>query len=124
MGEAKRRSQLDPSWGKLSGLSIQEPRVTYLTESNPEYKVAKSLKIKVYPHAKRVFLVKVDYSDSESYVGVVNLFLSQGEITANSVFVCKKSASRDGKQVMESILKLVGSKAKNEWFKFKPIYDE
>jgi len=115
MGEAKRRQKLDPNWAKSGGFSQpNKPKITYLTEEHPDYEKASELKKTFYPDKNRVYLVRLDYSDGEYFVGAVYAFLRGTEITVNAMWSANPNSQRTGLELLQSIRRDIGNKAKDE----------
>jgi len=115
MGEAKRRKNLDPNWAKSEGFSQpNKPKITYLTESHPDYEKASELKNTFYPGQTFVYLVRLDYSDGEYFVGAVYAFLIGTEITVNAMWSANPNSQRTGLEILESIRREIGLKARDD----------
>ncbi|MBE8990176.1 hypothetical protein [Nostoc sp. LEGE 12450] len=130
MGEAQRRKKLDPNWGKSGGFKKSDPnlgksegfnhpnkpKITYLTESHPDYQTASDIKNAHYAGKSRVYLVRLDYADGEYFVGAVNTFLVGTEITVNAIWTPYPNSQRTGLEILDSIRRDIGLKAKDEMF--------
>lgn len=115
MGEAKRRQKLDPNWAKSGGFSQpNKPKITYLTEEHPDYQKASKLKNTFYPNKNRVYLVRLDYRDGDYFVGAVHAFLQESEIAVNAMWSANPNTQRTGLEVIQSIRRDIGLKARDE----------
>ncbi|WDD30198.1 hypothetical protein PQG02_00420 (plasmid) [Nostoc sp. UHCC 0926] len=130
MGEAKRRKKSDPNWGKSEGFKKSDPnlgkseafnhpnkpKITYLTESHPDYQTASDIKNAHYAGKSRVYLVRLDYADGEYFVGAVNTFLVGTEITVNAIWTPYPNSQRTGLEILDLIRRDIGLKARDEMF--------
>ncbi|MCC5619754.1 hypothetical protein LC605_33020 [Nostoc sp. CHAB 5836] len=117
MAEAKRRKKSDPNWGKSEGFNHpNKPKITYLTESHPDYQTASDMKNAYYAGKSRVYLVRLDYADGEYFVGAVNTFLVGTEITVNAIWTPYPNSQRTGREILDSIRRDIGLKARDEMF--------
>lgn len=117
MGEAKRRKKSDPNWGKSEAFNHpNKPKITYLTESHPDYQTASDIKNAHYAGKARVYLVRLDYADGEYFVGAVNTFLVGTEITVNAIWTPYPNSQRTGLEILDLIRRDIGLKAKDEMF--------
>jgi len=115
MGEAKRRKNLDPNWAKSEGFSQpNKPKITYLTKEHPDYEKASELKNNFYKDKNRVYLVRLDYSDGDYFVGAVHAFLQGSEIAVNAIWSANPNTQRTGLEVIQSIRRDIGLKARDE----------
>lgn len=119
MGEAKRRKKLDPNWGQFQQVPQPEkPKITYLSEEHADYEKACAVRETFYPDQERVYLVRVDYSDGDYFVGAVNVFLVGTEITVNAIWAANSNTQRTGAEILKSIRRDIGLKAKDEWYTY------
>jgi hypothetical protein len=130
MGEAKRRKKSDPNWGKSEGFKKSDPilgkseafnhpnkpKITYLTESHPDYQTASDIKNAHYAGKTRVYLVRLDYDDGEYFIGAVNTFLVGTQITVNAIWTPYPNSQRTGLEILDLIRRDIGLKARDEMF--------
>ena len=117
MGEAKRRKNSDPNWGKSEAFNHpNKPKISYLTESHPDYQTASDIKNAHYAGKSRVYLVRLDYADGEYFVGAVNTFLVGTEITVNAIWTPYPNSQRTGLEILDNIRRDIGLKARDEMF--------
>jgi hypothetical protein len=115
MGKAKQRKKLNPHWAKSRGLSqTDKPKITFLTEEHPDYEKASELKNTFYPGKNFVYLVRLDYSDGEYFVGAVYAFLRGTEITVNAMWSVNPNYQRTGLDLLQSIRREIGNKARDD----------
>ena len=130
MGEARRRKKSDPNWGKSGGFKKSDPnlgksegfnhpnkpKITYLTESHPDYQTASDIKNAHYAGKTRVYLVRLDYADGEYFIGAVNTFLVGTQITVNAIWTPYPNSQRTGLEILDNIRRDIGLKARDEMF--------
>lgn len=122
MGEAKRRKNSDPNWGKSGGFNHpNKPKITYLTESHPDYQTAFDIKNAHYAGKARVYLVRLDYADGEYFIGAVNTFLVGTEITVNAIWTSYPNSQRTGREILDLIRRDIGLKARDEMFQVDAV---
>lgn len=115
MGKAKRRKNSDPNWGQFEEFNHSDkPKITYLTESHPDYQTALDIKNAHYADKFRVYLVRLDYADGEYFVGAVNTFIVGTEITVNALWTPYPNSKRTGFSILDSIRRDIGLKARDE----------
>ncbi|WP_373527949.1 hypothetical protein [Nostoc sp.] len=125
MGEAKRRKKLDPNWAKSGGFSQpNKPKITYLTEEHLDYQKASELKNTFYPDKNFVYLVRLDYEDGDYFVGAVNAFLQGTEITVNAIWSANPNSQRTGLELLQSIRRDIGLKARDDMNQSNVVIDE
>jgi hypothetical protein len=119
VGEAKRRKTLDPKWGKSPQFDQPEkPKITYISEEHEDYEKACAVRETFYSDKERVYLVRVDYSDGDYFVGAVHVFLVGTEITVNAIWAANSNTERTGAEILTSIRRDIGLKAKDEWYTY------
>ncbi|MCC5603117.1 hypothetical protein [Nostoc favosum] len=90
-----------------------KPKITYLTESHPDYQKASELKNNFYKDKNRVYLVRLYYSDGDYFVGAVHAFLLGSSIAVNAMWSANPNTQRTGVQVLQSIRRDIGLKARD-----------
>jgi hypothetical protein len=113
MGDAKRRKDLGLSQNK----DTKSCNWIILEYKDENYSDAQKLKDEFYPNRSNVFLVQINYIDSQTYVGAVHIFLDNQKLLGNAVWaLLKKDGESNGtpknekvllKVVLESLAKIV-----------------
>lgn len=72
MGEAKRRKQFDPNYGKAPEWKILEP-------DTDNYLLLEPMAEKIYSGLSNVFRLQIDYPNSETYIGLMHMYIDKNK---------------------------------------------